>query len=140
MGDGPAQGRCDSRAARGGARGRELPSGGPCVRAAGRCGVWVASPGRQAGVLAAAILPVCGPRGGRGGERAGSGCAAAVLPPQVGECGSGRVSALPTGRPGLRAPGRREGPGKAQLKSQGRGRPGSLLGAEACGVAIRAAG
>ena len=38
------------------------------------------------------------------------------------------------------AGGRREGPGKARLKGPGGGGPGGHLGAEAQGVAFRAAG
>lgn len=81
-------------------------------------------------------------RGGRGGDQAGSGCAAAVLPAQVGECGPGRVNALLKGRPESRAQerrGRLKGRGKAPLGGPGGGHPGASL-EHARGVAFRAAG
>lgn len=138
QGSDPAPGRCDSQARKGAglARGRGTS---PCEPEAllhvSEARLWGCGPPLGGPKFLAAPLrpPSClrpDSRGGRGGDQAGSGCAAAALPAQVGECGPGRINALLKGRPGSRAQERRghlKGHGKAQLEGPGGGHPGASL-------------
>lgn len=150
QGSGPAPGRCDSQARKGAGlvRGRGTspcePEALPHVPEARR---WGRGPplGGPEFLAAPPPPPFClrpDSRGGRGGDQAGSGCAAAALPAQVGECGPGRVYALLEG-------GRSRGLRNAEATSRGTGKPrwkaraGGIRGprwSHARGVVLRAAG
>lgn len=129
LGSDPAPGRGDSRAREGaGLADRELPfrARGVAARGGGAVGGRGPRPGGPELLAAPPSCPRRVSRGGSGGHQAGSGCAAAALPPRVGECGPGRVSAL--------SKGRSESWTRERVGRPRRGRARGLLGALARGA------
>lgn len=136
----PPRGGATPGSRRGGARAGEFPcrGRGDSARFESRRRGRGSRPGVPKLLAAPPRPPSCprpDSRGGGGGDQAGSGCAAAGLPPQVGECGPGRVSALPKGRLESRAQerlGHLEGPGRERAwgppRSRGAGVASALRG------------